>query len=82
MSGTLTYSDVIQRTGYTIVDGVKVVQYVCTLPLSNPQAMRITSTRLNVDLYKANREICRNDLAAFEDAAYQLQDDYVAKMDE
>lgn len=82
MSGTLTYSDVIQRTGHTIVDGVKVVQYVCTLPLSNPQAMRITSTRLNVDLYKANREICRNDLAAFEDAAYQLQDDYVAKMDE
>lgn len=82
MTDTLTYTDVIQRTGYTVVDGVKVVQYVCTLPLSNPQAMRITSTRLNVELYKANREICRNDLAAFEDAAYQLQDNYVAKMSE
>ena len=82
MSETLQFNDVIQRTGHTVIDGVKIVQYVCTLPLSNPQNMRITSTRLNVELYKANREICRNDLAAFEDAAYQLQDEYIAKMSE
>lgn len=82
MSDTLKYDDVIQRTGHTVIDGVKIVQYVCTLPLSNPQAMRITSTRLNVDLYKANREICRQDLADFEDAAYQLQDEYIANMSE
>ena len=82
MSDTIIYNDVIQRSGYTIVDGVKIVQYVCTLPLSEPKAMRITSTRLDIELYKANREICRKDLAVFEDAAYQLQDEYIAKMSE
>lgn len=76
MSRTLHYEDTIRREGYTIIDGTKVVQYICVMPLDKPEDMRIASTRLNVELYKANRSICRADLAAFEDAAYDLQDEY------
>lgn len=79
MSNTLVFKDTIQRVGHTIIDGVKVVQHTCILPLDNPQDMRISMTKLNAPLYKENREICRADFAAFEDAAYQLQDNYIAK---
>lgn len=81
MNTTLSYTDVLTRTGYTIIDGVKIVQYVCTIPMDNPSNMRISSTRMNADLYKENRAVCRADLAAFEDAAYELQEEYLAKAD-
>jgi hypothetical protein len=80
MENTLSYSDVIQRTGYTTIDGVRVVQYTCLIPADRPLDMRIGITKLNPDLYKANRDICRADYAAFEDAAYKLQEEYVAKL--
>lgn len=79
MENLFTYSDVLTRTGYTIVDGVKIVQYVCTIPMENPSNIRISSTRINSELYKLHRDICRKDLAAFEDAAYELQDEYLKK---
>lgn len=82
MTDTLICKDVVQRVGYTIIDGVKIVQYNCTFPLDNPKEMRITSTRLKPELYEDNRIICRNDLAAFEDAAYELRDKYVAQLAE
>ena len=82
MSNTLTYTDTIQRVGHTIIDGVKVVQHICVLPLSEPQNMRISMTKMNAELYKSNRDICRADFAEFEDAAYQLQEEYIAKMKE
>ena len=79
MSNTLTYSDTIQRVGYTIIDAVKVVQYTCIIPISSPKDMRIGITRLDQSMYKANREICRADYAAFEDAAYELQEELLAR---
>lgn len=79
MTETLTCSENIQRVGYTIIGDVKVVQYICLIPVDNPEAMRITSSRLNAELYKANRDICRRDLAAFEDAAYLLQEECIRK---
>lgn len=82
MSNTLTYTDTIQRVGHTIIDGVKVVQHICVLPLSEPQNMRISMTKMNAELYKSNRDICRADFAEFEDTAYQLQEEYIAKMKE
>jgi hypothetical protein len=36
---------------------------------------------MNPELYKANREICRADLAKFEDAAYELQDEWLARLE-
>ena len=79
MSDTLTCTEVIQRIGYTVIDGVRVVQHTCVIPLANPKGMRISMTKLNGDLYEANRDICRADFAIFEDAAYQLRDEYLAK---
>ena len=76
---TLVYSDTIQRVGYTIIDGAKVVQYTCVIPLDKPQEMRLGITKLNPELYKANRDICRADYAAFEDAAYKVQEELLAK---
>lgn len=82
MENTLIFKDTIQRVGYTIIDGVKVVQYTCVIPCDKPKDMRIGITKMNVDMYKEHRDICRSDYAAFEDAAYQLQDEYIAKIGE
>lgn len=79
---TLSYKDIIQRTGYTVIDNVKVVQYTCIIPLDKPEEMRLGITKLNNEMYKNNRDICRSDYAAFEDAAYQLQEECFVKMSE
>ena len=79
MSKTLVYKDTIQRIGHTIIDDVKVVQYTCTIPLDKPEDMRVIASRLQPELYKENRDICRADLAAFEDAAYELQEQCLQK---
>lgn len=81
MDNTLSYKDTVQRTGFTIIDGIKVVQYTCVIPSDKPQEMRIGITKLDVDMYKTHRNICRADYAKFEDAAYQLQEEYLAKLE-
>lgn len=78
MSDTLIYKDTIQRVGYTVIDGVKVVQHNCVISSDNPQEMRLTMVKLDVEAYKANREVCRADFAVFEDAAYKLQEELIA----
>ena len=80
MDNTLIYSDTIQRLGYTVINDVRVVQYTCVIPLNDPTAMRIGITKLDSDIYKANRDVCRADYAAFEDAAYLLQEELLAKI--
>lgn len=79
---TLSYKDTIQRIGYTIIEGVKVVQYTCVIPSDKPQDMRIGITKLDTEMYKAHRDICRADYAAFEDAAYELQEECIKKIGE
>ena len=75
MTETLTYKDTINRVGFTIIDGIKVVQHNCVIDSANPQEMRVTMVKLNAELYKENRDICREDFAVFEDAAYKLQEE-------
>lgn len=82
MTETLTIKDTIQRVGATTIDGVVVVQYTCVIPSDNPSAMRIGMTKMNSEMYKEHRDVCRADFAAFEDAAYELQDKYLAKSGE
>ena len=79
MSETLTYKDTIQRIGYTVIDGVKVVQHSCTISSENPQDMRVSMVKLDSALYKEHRDACRDDFAEFEDAAYALQEELIAK---
>lgn len=82
MSATLTIKDSITRTGYTEINGVKVLQHTCTINTDNPEQMSFNSVKLNKDLYKANRDICRADIAEFEDGAYELQEQYLAQKEE
>lgn len=79
MTDTLIYTDSIQRVGYTVIDGVKVVQHTCVISSGNPEEMRVTMTKLNPEAYKENRDVCRADFAVFEDAAYELQAELIAK---
>ena len=78
MGETLTVNDTIRRVGFTTIDNVRVVQYDCTIPANQPEDMRIVISRLNEDMYKNNREICRADQAEFEDGCYAIQDEYIA----
>lgn len=80
MSETLTYKDTLQRVGHTVINETQVCQYVCIIPSDDPSSMRVTMTRLNEEMYKEHRDICRADFAKFEDAAYILQEEYLAKM--
>ena len=77
---TLVCKDTIQRVGFTIIDDVKVVQYTCIIPVDNPGEMRLGITKLNSEMYKEHRDVCRADYAVFEDAAYQLQEDCFKKI--
>lgn len=79
MSETLTYKDTIQRIGYTIVNDTKVVQHVCTITTDNPQEMRVSMVKMDAELYKEYRDVCRDDFAEFEDAAYALQEELITK---
>ena len=79
MTETLTYKDTIQRVGYTVIDNVKVVQHTCTIESDNPQNMRVSMVKMDAEMYKANRETCRDDFAVFEDSAYALQEELIAK---
>lgn len=80
MSDTLTCTEFIQRIGYTVINGVRVVQHTCVIPIANPKGMRVSMTKMNADMYEVNRDICRADFAIFEDAAYQLRNEYLAKI--
>lgn len=77
---TLICKDTIQRIGYTVIDNVRVVQYNCVIDAANPKDMRIVTSRLNEEMYKAHRAACREDLATFEDAAYRLQEEYISNL--
>lgn len=79
MSETLSYKDTITRVGYTTINGERIMQYSMTINADNPEEMTLSNVKLNKEAYKSNRDICRADLAEFEDAAYLLQEQYVAQ---
>ena len=81
MTDTLQVMETIQRTGYTVIDGVKIVQHTCTISSDEPTKMRVGMIKLDADLYGANRSICRDDFAVFEDAAYELQAKLIAEVE-
>jgi len=81
MTNTLQVTETINRTGYTIIDGIKVVQHTCTISSEDPQQIRVGMVKLDNEMYKANRAICRDDYAVFEDSAYALQEELIAKVE-
>lgn len=78
---TLTAESVITVTEGDTTKQVSVEGYRCTISSENPEDIRISRYPQGTDgkkLYKEHREQCRADYAAFEDAAYVLQDEMIA----
>ena len=69
-------------TAKTIIDGVEICGYQAQIDSENPENLVISEYKINKDAYKENRETCRKDKAAFEDHAYKIQDEMLAKMHE
>lgn len=66
-------------TSASTIDGVAAENYQATINSDNPEDMNLSSWQADKALYKANRVQCRKDAAAFEDAAYNLQDAMIAE---
>ena len=78
---TLTAESVITVTEGDTTKQVSVEGYSCTISSENPEDIRISRYQMGTEgkkLYKEHREQCRADYAAFEDAAYVLQDEMIA----
>lgn len=75
----LTTKKSITITGQSVIDGTAAEGYQAVIDSENPEDMKLTSWQTNKNLYKANRAACREDSAAFEDAAYALQDELIAE---
>ena len=69
-------------TGESVIEGVSVEGYQAQISSSNPKDITLSSWQNNKELYKANRTICRADEAEFEDYAYRIQDELLAKSSE
>lgn len=75
---TLTAESVIEVTEGDATKQVSVEGYSCTISSEDPEDIRISRYQQGTEgkkLYKEHREQCRADYAAFEDAAYALQDE-------
>ncbi len=66
--------------GNSIINGVEAMGFQATINSENPQAMSISYWQVNAEVYKANRDRCRADQAAFEDYAYSVQDKMIADL--
>nr|WP_296906320.1 hypothetical protein [uncultured Marvinbryantia sp.] len=78
---TLTAESVITVTEGDTTRQVSVEGYSCTISSENPEDIRISRYQMGTEgkkLYKEHREQCHADYAAFEDAAYQIQDSMLA----
>lgn len=61
------------------IGGVIAEIYKAEMSSVDPEDMTITSYQVDKAAYKENRETCRADRAAFEDAAYDLQEQAAAE---
>ena len=81
MAKTLTWTDAVVRTGFTEINGIKVMRHTASVRVDDPLNMTVSSVKLNKKMYRDNRDICRADAAEFEDAAYELQEQYINGLD-
>lgn len=70
----------IVLNGSSMIDGVTAEYYVARINDADPNNMTISSSQQDRNVYKENRATCREDRAAFEDAAYKLQDEMIAEL--
>ncbi len=76
----LTMNKKIILTGKTVIDGVDICGYQAQIDSVNPTNIAFTSWKNNNEKYKEHREQCRDDLAAFEDRAFEIQDEMLRNL--
>lgn len=69
----------ITLTGESVIEDVVVCAYSASIDLDNPEKMSIGQVQKDKDAYKANREECRADYAAFEDMVLAVQEKHLAE---
>lgn len=68
----------ITLTGESVIEEVAVCVYSASIDMANPEKMTIGQVQKDKDAYKANRNECRADYAAFEDMVLAEQEKLLA----
>lgn len=66
--------------GHSVIDGMEAMLYTAQFDSDNPHGVTFNYYMSNNEVYKANREVCRNDQMEFEEYVYALQDEALANM--
>lgn len=69
----------ITLTGESVIEDVVVSAYSASIDLDNPEKMSIGQVQKDKEAYKANRDECRADYAAFEDMVLAAQEKHLAE---
>lgn len=69
----------ITITGHSVIDGKRAAEYRASIDETSPENMIMTNSQLDKEVYKENRVQCRKDAAEFEELAYSIQDQMIAK---
>ena len=69
----------IEINGSSVINGKQAASYQAKISSDNPSDMNISYWQMDKALYKENRASCRSDQAEFEEAAYALQEELIAK---
>ena len=75
----LTVKKEYTLTGESKIDGVVAESYRAVINSENPIDMVMSSVQRDKALYKANRVICRQDSADFEEIAFAMQDQLISE---
>lgn len=78
---TLTATSAVEVKDGDSAKVVEVEGYSCTIDSANPEKINVSRYYMSDAgraLYKEHRAECREDYAAFEDAAYAVQDEMIA----
>lgn len=76
---SLNITETIRREGYTVIEGKNVVFHSVDVNSKNPEQFNMHDSILDHEMYKANKVECRQNIADFEDAAYALVEEMIAK---
>lgn len=67
----------INIAGESIIDEKVVCTFTAQIDPNEPEKMVVGSFQRDKEAYKEHRTECREDFAAFEDAAYMMQAEYI-----
>lgn len=77
---TLKTTNSITVNGTSEIEGVQAVYLSAMISQETEGASTVSQSITNKDLYNANREQCRKDIADFQEQVYQLEDQYTKSL--